>query len=661
MSKQDQDIQQRKATPIVLSIFSSKLLLRKLPILVPTVALCGLLALVSVFFASADSAPDTYAVDSGNQITTEVDGQYYVTLTTSDVNFSVAPSKNENAAKQRVDVGVETNVAGGAKLYLAMGSNSNSLHLNGNTAQSSPVIAAVADGTDVNNFAMNTWGYSTDDQAYSAVPTATGDPALLATVDGETVGSTSGSVISASVPVYYAAKVDTSIPAGSYSNRVTYSAVVDGGITTEATLTSIKVDGQEVDEIRLHKSNTILVTTNLRTNAYGVPRVYFESSDPAGYEECANVVVTSSADGYMTVQCTVTPTAVATGLTLHIVPKGSQNDILCANGTYMANSSQCEPGNWQWGEFLIDLPDTSKTISAITYMQDMTTKGCAASDVGDTKQLIDKRDGKKYWVAKLADGNCWMTQNLELELTKGKLLTPELSDVSSDWDPGVTTLNSARDGTTDTAVAQSWNLGKVVWKTPDGTGNCSGSGVYNFSHSDCQSYWQDVSSWTPMTEYRTDGVSYDASTKTYDAHYLAGNYYSWQAATAGTGEFATSQYDEASDSICPAGWHLPYSGPNNNSKSGSFYYLLDQYGLANTSRNNTITRPPLFFVRSGLAYPLYSDMLYAGSEGHYWSSIAAPYSEDAYYLHFASYYSVGPSSVKDAYFGFSVRCVAPST
>lgn len=44
------------------------------------------------------------------------------------------------------------------------------------------------------------------------------------------------------------------------------------------------------------------------------------------------------------------------------------------------------------------------TLSDITYMQDMTPEICAASQENETKRLIDSRDGKYYWVAKLAMG-----------------------------------------------------------------------------------------------------------------------------------------------------------------------------------------------------------------------------------------------------------------
>lgn len=45
-----------------------------------------------------------------------------------------------------------------------------------------------------------------------------------------------------------------------------------------------------------------------------------------------------------------------------------------------------------------------------TYMQDVTPEECMKVENDTEKQLIDKRDGKKYWVIKLRDGSCWMTQ-----------------------------------------------------------------------------------------------------------------------------------------------------------------------------------------------------------------------------------------------------------
>ena len=639
----------------------------------------GILVLASTLFISSDTASNSYALDGTNlnsEITAEINGTHYITLSAPDVAFSITPDTNDSGNTigldtTKVDVSVETNAIGGAELYLSTSSNTNALYKDGNVNNNNlPSINAslstTSNPTTLDNLATNTWGYSLDNTNYSGVPTIDG-PDHIASIDGVNTGSTSSGIISATIPIYYAAKVDTSIPSGSYANSVTYLAVVDGGIVTSAELTSITVDGNTVEQLQLDKTNTIIVTTNLKTNTYGIPRVYYTTTTPAGYSECSNVIVSSNTDGLMTIQCETTPTTVATGLTLHIVPKGSSEDTFCTDGTYDANSSECEAGDWKWGNFTVTLPDIAtppRLMSEISSMQEMTPEFCASVTMdspGNTARLKDERDGKYYWVAKLADGNCWMTQNLELDLTSGKSLTPELSDVSANWNPGATTFTSAQEGGRGSSynnTVQSWNLGKYVWKTPNSTSYCQPD--TNFSESSCASYWQNVSSgWTPMTEYRTDGVTYDASTQTYDAHYLAGNYYSYVAATAGTGTSATSNLTKATDSICPKGFELPTSGSSFNSTPGSFYNLLtNAYNISSNTTGGTAMRSaPLFFVRSGYVSPT-NYLSSAGYRGYYWSSVADS-SSDAYYLNFYSS-GVYPSNDLYRYDGLSVRCVAPS-
>ena len=61
--------------------------------------------------------------------------------------------------------------------------------------------------------------------------------------------------------------------------------------------------------------------------------------------------------------------------------------------------------------------------------------------------LTDKRDDKGYLVRRLADGNCWMVQNLDLNLAdftsnESKRLTPDNTDVTETWIPGGDTLEN---------------------------------------------------------------------------------------------------------------------------------------------------------------------------------------------------------------------------
>ena len=629
--------------------------------IVATIAIIGMITILSAFLLVSDSASNSYATSINSEITAEVDGTHYVTLSAPDVTFSINPTDSAQLSKQSINVSVKTNAPGGADLYLSMANNTNALHLNGDTTSAAPAIEATASSVAANNLAANTWGYSTDDQTYSAVPTNNSGPALLAAVDGSSVGSSTGGIITASVPVYYAAKVDTSIPAGSYSNRLAYSAVVDGGIITEATLTKIEIDGSEVDAMQPEVENTLTVTTNLMTNTYGTPRVYLETTDPAGYQECGDVVVSRNESGYMTITCKVTPTQAATGVTLHIVPKGSSDDHFCTDGTYTPDTSDCEAGEWKWGSFVIEVGDIvaprQPVLNTITYMQDMTPELCASAPEGDTARLTDHRDNKQYWVAKLADGNCWMTQNLDLDLN-GRTLTPSDSDVSSSWTFGGSWYNSAAEGSTSYSAIQGWDLGEYVKTSPTATTSCT-------SYSDlsaCSSRFTSVAGMTPYTEAVNEGkapadnVAVDGSN--YDAHYLVGNYYSWPAATAGSGNNVSSSGD-ATDSICPANWRLPLSSSTYNETPGSFYYLLNQYSLTSspTSGNNNITTSPLYFVRSGCVSPRISRLSSAGSYGYYWSGWANS-SNNAYELYFNSS-NVDPSgSNYSRFFGFSVRCVA---
>ena len=291
-------------------------------------------------------------------------------------------------------------------------------------------------------------------------------------------------------------------------------------------------------------------------------------------------------------------------------------------------------------------PGYVPTLSAIDNMQEMTAEICQASTENETKQLTDTRDGKGYWVTKLKDGNCWMTQNLDLDLTNGTPLTPEDSDVSSNWNPPRTTEQPGTISSASTNTeTSSWDLGMYVKSDPDGYSNYC-DGVKGLSDADCTSAgWTNVSSMTPME----DGNATDViSGSTYNAHYLVGNLYQWNAATAGTGGTITSA--EATDSICPKGWQLPTS---NNSNSGSFQALMNAYSIGNDSTK--ITQSPLYFNPSG--YVGSGALRYAGNGGGYWSSTAYSNTSSAYNLDFTLDY-VYPSNDSSRFFGQSVRCLA---
>ena len=165
-------------------------------------------------------------------------------------------------------------------------------------------------------------------------------------------------------------------------------------------------------------------------------------------------------------------------------------------------------------------------------------------------------------------------------------------------------------------------------------------------------------------------ASASGTCRVYDGHYLVGNYYQWNAATAGTGGTITSS--NASGSVCPKGWKLPSSATSNTTiTKGTYAYLLQQYGLASAYNSGTLTGTspvngntynialsPLFVVRGGGIYPSTTTKFDgAGQYGIYWSSRAYSSASFAYYLIFnnslvnPSYYGNG------RYSGQSLRCL----
>ena len=337
------------------------------------------------------------------------------------------------------------------------------------------------------------------------------------------------------------------------------------------------------------------------------------------------------------------------------------SDTNSANDTYTlsfgAKVDTTIPSGTYTGALTIAVVAEAKAISnltELTYMQDMTPEICANSNENDTTRLVDSRDGKYYWVAKLKDGNCWMTQNLALDLSVDAPLTPEDSDVTSPWMPGYDTQTDALVGVDDYNATVSWNLGEYVPASPM-NGYCSG--LYLSSPKSCEGF-TDVSAMSPMTELSSnnDIISGDS----YDAHYLIGNYYQWSAATVGAGDSLAS--GNASSSICPKGWHLPTS---NNAGLGSFEYLINVYGY---TTSDSLVSSPVYFVDAGYVQVSISSNepqtrapepfgFVSFPTGSYWSSTAYSSTDYAYSLFFNSGY-VDPSNYNGRYHGFSVRCLA---
>ena len=292
-------------------------------------------------------------------------------------------------------------------------------------------------------------------------------------------------------------------------------------------------------------------------------------------------------------------------------------------------------------------PPTSCTtpVPNLTYMQDLTSSNKAtvlASMTEDAQYyLADKRDDKTYCVAKLRDGNLWMTQNLDLDLDSETTYTSTDTDISSDWTPSLSTY-ATNDTTWENSYTtpESYDPGDLYWNgyTTD----------YEFEdETECTAAggtW--YGSWCDLGDYTASSGN---------SHYHLGNYYNWSAAVAtnDTSSYTTNNQD-LDRSICPANWTLPKSG--DNTSNGSFQYLVTQYGWDSSSymmENPNIWNTP---IKSALAGGWYGSLGYVGNGGSWWSPVVDD-SLGACSLGADSGGGVGP-----VYFGrgggYLVRCIA---
>ena len=127
----------------------------------------------------------------------------------------------------------------------------------------------------------------------------------------------------------------------------------------------------------------------------------------------------------------------------------------------------------------------------------------------------------------------------------------------------------------------------------------------------------------------------------------------------------------APGSICPKNWHLPISGTQYNGTSGSFYYLLNKYGLTSNvagtgqdGNNYNIASPPLSFVRSGSADINSGAVRVAGRHISVSSGITMgfvspePYVESKFRYFFVDSRHIDASEDSFRWLGFPLRCLA---
>ena len=246
---------------------------------------------------------------------------------------------------------------------------------------------------------------------------------------------------------------------------------------------------------------------------------------------------------------------------------------------------------------------TYTTIGTTTVnMQDIT----ACPDwlpTGTVYQVTDTRDSDTYNVAKLADGKCWMLENMRLDPTDTNTVT-------------LTSTNTNATGELLTSYESS-----VVART---------TGFNSYT--------------VPMVN-----VAHIEDTASYgDGNGKVGVYYNYCAASAGEVCTNSENAPNATYDICPKGWRMPTSSwVDNTTGFGEYQELRSKY--SNVADYKNALRVPL----SGYFYGSMQNNL--GTDGFFWSSSFYG-GNNSYRL---NVYATGadPQSYYSRLNGFSMRCV----
>ena len=647
---------------------------------------------------------------------------YYLNMTTSgNVSMEIDATPDGAVAVTKDTVNVKTN-SPAYKIYVSMNSstaNSNKLYLNGSTSATSyfaPVNGSTESPVALTN---NSWGwalanssisgYAFDNsytvgsnvssaQKFAAMPLS-GDEALIAS---GTAATTSGT----DYDVYYGAKANTALKAGTYSNTVLYTAIGEASSSSsgEASIvpeiqTTLSPDTSET----YGKGQQVTIATSMYTS---------DNLDlgtvtaKIGGKECTNVETSFGAGGLVNITCNA-PESLTWG-TYDVVATFTKFDrAYTIDGGYNIyipydEMEDAAAGTYTMQQFTRKTCDEMETPKAYNT-QDGTGSILNGDTINTDVPEVTLKDARntshEYRVRKLADGNCWMADNLRLALSTSTPLTSETSDINYDMDTGhgvdgsTTTprvISNNLQGTVDplgtystdpstgviswTPFADSQTTDKISWGSPyaDASGARATSGESINSDSthfgmdgatimtESSSYYvqnnrfaEYIRSFDNGTGTKADG---DGNTQYY------GTYYNWYAATAGSGTWALTS-GGTKNSVCPKNWNLP-----KNDSDGSWYDLLytkysfTAIGTATGAPTEAaaLLKAPFSIIRSGYYYWSHGSVggrnASRTDNADYWSSYAnLSQKAFAFTSYNASFTPQNANGLKT--YGFPIRCV----
>ena len=505
------------------------------------------------------------------------DASLSVALTPEAMNLAVTPTPDGTLASDELAIQVSTDNTTGYTLTLALAGAKSSLYdpVSGGEIQST--TATIGDPTTL---AVNTWGWYPDSLAnntgnlFSALP-SNSDPYELEKTSSPTSGSGETTTIS------FGVNVDTTLPAGSYTNAIVISAVTN--YVPQPILDVYPTTGWAGDSITLYSNGGFINVQSVTI----------------GGTDCTSIDVKSADE----LTCTL-PSKVETDTT-----SGTDNGYSIS---VTASNTSLDTHN-----FTIRYFNPSTT----TSMQEFTGTTCGSMSVGDVISLTDTRNNQTYRIKKMQDEKCWMIDNMKYT---GEGIT--ISNVDSTT--GITYNNdSGKYNTVDgTDTESTANSDKAFYNNPMSVSYCygdsiqssytkcgylynwyaatAGTGTYdtstngtNVSGSICPTGWRLPSAMSDGSTATGNGTSYTAA----DFAVLNASMNAGSLTTGSTSNYPTGwQYSGAWSGVFSGYWTYVFFGQGANG-----YYWSSTASSSANARNLGFTSP--------YVYPGYNNNKYLSS------------------------------------------------
>ncbi|MBR2836997.1 hypothetical protein IKE79_01415 [Candidatus Saccharibacteria bacterium] len=602
--------------------------------------MCVLITLLTPVISVVANYSSVFADTQSMTFSVVVDETPFLSLTLGqNVTLEMSPGATTSSFSQKdFTASVTTTNATGYNLQMKTTSSSlvsgtheiPSVQLDAtNYPNGKPCTTSTANDGTACPFDDNSWGYKLSSNT-GFLPVPTGEP--YATVGGSTGPADDNNTVT------FAAKVDRTVASGNYQTTINFiaTAKLNYSCTNNAICYSFNAPNEtspttmanqttdDSNDTIANGSSVTLWASNFQRPNYGFLG-WNTASDGSGTMYGSNETIT------------VDNTMAAYGLQLYAI--------------WLRKSDQY----------------TMQTFTDATCKANLVTTNIANDHEYIKRSVIaleDERDGNVYAVARLADGNCWMIENLRLADThknnNNETVATELTPHNTN-NPSLPITNSINQSTGE--IESSSNH---LSTTSDSWCNSKNSRCIDQSKINTNNTRNDSTG----TISEMTGINQNV--------YGYGNYYNWYSATAGNGAYNNAiNNDSVVSDACPKNWRLPQGGgiPNasssewgDNSQHSDFYilnkYITNNSSLSSTDRNmsyyanksNLLRSHPNNFILSGfLRNSTIFNRGYTG--GHYWSSTSN--SEANSYLLTFNVNDINPGADSNyKSLGLTIRCLA---